>query len=73
MTEDDTFNALRRTPFESVLKELAIMAGHPDDLDIVMSVWSSNCDNLDSFWTDFFITRGWTIKKFEKECKNGMY
>lgn len=75
MTEDDTFNALRRNSFQSVLKELGSKAGTsgtPDHLRITMSVWSCENDNLDPIWHDFFRARGWTVKEFEKECSRGL-
>jgi hypothetical protein len=69
MTEDDTFNALRRNSFESVLKELGSKAGTPRDLHITKNIWSCDNDNLSPHWLDFFRVRGWTIAEFEEECK----
>ena len=68
-TEDDTFNALRREPFGSVLKELGTMAGTPDELHITKHAWAYDNENLLPYWVRFFEVRGWTIQEFEEECK----
>lgn len=68
MTEDDTFNALKRKPFKSVLQELGSKAGTPDHLHITKSIWACDNNDLLPYWIDFFKDRGWTIQDFEKEC-----
>ena len=76
-TEDDTFNALRREPFNSVIRELACRAAFErrpleipdDDLFPTKSIWSSGNENLDPHWIKFLEDRGWTIKDFEDRCK----
>lgn len=68
MTQDDTFAALKRVPFRSVLGEIAAMAGTPDDTDITRSVWAQDNKGIATCWTGFFEVRGWTIQEFEKEC-----
>lgn len=55
MTEDDTFRALSRVPFEMVRKQMnhALETLDPEDLPT---------------WEDFLASMGWTSADFEEEA-----
>lgn len=54
-TEEDTFNALRRTPFDQVFKEWAILTTfNPTDSKSVFELW---------------LRHGWTMHDFCLEWK----